>query len=149
LPGLGALSPLSFSDLILDEADQSKSDPVVVTGLACSTSLFDLLQLQPLRGRIFDSKEEAPGPGSAVALIGEELWRVRYGADPNILGRTIRLNEQLFTVVGVMKAGLRLPSIQAASAVWIPLGSDPMLAQVKKMFPSTWDTSAYLVPVWG
>src|SRR5262249_48657049 len=54
-----------------------------------------------------------------------------------------------FTVIGVMKSGLRLPPIQAAPAVWIPLGSDPMMAQVKKMFPSTWDTSAYLVPLWG
>src|SRR5262249_13177280 len=124
LPGIGAISPLSFSDLILDDADQAKSDPVVVTGLACSTSLFDLLQLEPLRGRLFDQKEEAPGTGRSVALIGEELWRVRYGADPNILGRTIRVNEQPFTVIGVMIAGLRLPPIHVAPAVWITLGSD-------------------------
>jgi putative ABC transport system permease protein len=149
LPGIQALSPLSFSDQILDSDNQGASDPVVVTSLACSASLFDVLRLDPLRGRLFDQDEALPGAGSSVALISEELWRGRYSSDPNILGKRIRLNELPFTVIGVMKAGLRLPPTPAPPAVWIPLGSDPILAQVKKMFPSRWDRSAYLAPMWA
>jgi putative ABC transport system permease protein len=140
LPGIQSLGALSFSDLIL----QSDHDPVAVSGVACSASFFDVLKLKPMRGRLFDRTEESPDSGVPLVLISEELWRSRYGSDPSILGRTIRLNELPHTVIGVMKAGLRIPPLPSAPAVWIPLGSDPMMAQVKKMFPSSWDRSAYL-----
>jgi putative ABC transport system permease protein len=140
LPGIQSLGALSYSDLIL----QSDHDPVAVSGVACSASFFDVLKLKPMRGRSFERSEESPDSGVPVVLISEELWRNRYGSDPGILGRTIRLNELPHIVIGVMKAGLRIPPLPSAPAVWIPLGSDPMMAQVKKMFPSSWDRSAYL-----
>ncbi|HKV40502.1 MAG TPA: ABC transporter permease, partial [Blastocatellia bacterium] len=149
VPGLNALGAMSLSDLVLENDDPNHGDPIAVSGVACSTSLFDVLHVEPLRGRLFDPVEELPGAGVPVALIGEELWRGRYGSDPNILGKTIKLNEDRFTVIGVAKAGLRLPPEPAAAAVLIPLGSDPLLAQVKKMFPSDWDRVAYLGPLWG
>jgi putative ABC transport system permease protein len=149
LPGVQALSPLSFSDMILDDEDKTKIDPIVVSGLSCSASLFDVLDVTPLRGRLFERREEPPDAESFVALISEELWRTRYGSDDNLVGKSIRLNELPFTVVGVMKAGMRLPPEPTAPGVWIPLGCDPLIAQVKKFVPSTWDRSAYLVAIWA
>jgi predicted permease len=143
--GVQSLGALSFSDFILQNDDES----IVVSGLACSASLFDVLGIKPLHGRLFDRTEEAPDADGSIAIISEELWRERYGSDPNILGKTIRLNELPFTVVGIMKAGLRLPPLPAAPGVWIPLGSDPMIAQVQKMFPSNWDRAAYITPLWA
>jgi predicted permease len=140
LPGLQSLGAVSYSDLILN----LENDSVAVSGVACSASLFDLLKLKPLRGRLFNQTEETGDAGVPVALISEELWRTRYAGDPEILGKIIRLNELSHTIIGVMKAGLRLPPLSAAPEVWIPLASDPILAQVKKMFPSRWDRSAYL-----
>lgn len=147
--GIEAISPLSFSDVILDEADENKTDPSVVTAVACSTSLLDVLQVSPLRGRFFDQPEEIAVGSDAVAVISEELWRSRYASDPNIVGKAIRLNEIPFIVIGVMKAGLRLPPKATAPGVWIPLGADPLLAQVKKMFATKWERSAYLIPMWA
>jgi putative ABC transport system permease protein len=140
LPGIQSLGALSYSNLIL----QSDYDPVAVSGVACSASFFDVLKLKPMRGRSFDRSEESPDSGVPVVLISEELWRNRYGSDPGILGRTIRLNELPHTVIGIMEAGLRIPPLPSPPALWIPLGSDPIMAQVKKMFPSSWDRSAYL-----
>ncbi|MBO0722408.1 MAG: ABC transporter permease, partial [Blastocatellia bacterium] len=149
LPGVQAISPLSFSDLILQSDGQSDNEPVVITGVACSASIFEVLKLKPLRGRLFDRTDETAEANAPVALISEELWRSRYGGEPDILGRKIRLNEQPFTVIGIMRAGLQLPPSPSAPAVWIPLGSDPLIAQVKKMFPSFWDRAAYLAPLWA
>src|SRR5262245_52893696 len=145
LPGFQSIGALSYSDMIL----QSDNEPVVVKGLACSASLFDVLKLKPLRGRLFDKADEIPSAGGSIALISEELWMNRYGADPEILGKTIRINELPFTVVGVLKAGLRIPPLPSAPSVWLPLGSDPMISQLKKMLRSNWDRAAYITPLWA
>jgi len=145
LPGIQSIGALSYSDMIL----QSDNEPVAVKGLACSASLFDVLNLKPLHGRLFDKAEEISNAGGPVALISEELWMNRYGGDPGILGKTIRINELPFTVIGVLKAGLRIPPLPSAPSVWIPLGSDPIIAQLKKMLPSNWDRAAYITPLWA
>jgi putative ABC transport system permease protein len=145
LPGFQSIGALSYSDMIL----QSDNEPIVVKGLACSASLFDVLNLKPLHGRLFDKADEIPNVGGSIALISEELWVNRYGGDPGILGKSIRINELPFTVVGVLKAGLRIPPLPSAPSVWAPLGSDPMIAQIKKMLPSNWDRAAYITPLWA
>src|SRR5215471_513012 len=149
LPGVEALSPLSFSDLILTSPDKSETDPVVITGISCSASLFDILDIRPLKGRFFDRGEELATADRSPALISEELWRSRYNSDPNILGQGITLNERPFTIIGIVAAGIQLPPLPAAPGVWIPLGYDPLIPQVRKFVPSTWDRSAFLTPLWA
>ena len=51
------------------------------------------------------------------ALIGETLWRDRYAGSPGVIGQSIRLNDQPFTIVGVMPAGFNVPG-QRQGAVW-------------------------------
>jgi predicted permease len=71
-------------------------------------SLLDVVGVRPLLGRGFTRDEDAPG-GPRAALLHEAFWRRRYGADPRVLGRTVQLNAQPYTVVGVVPADFRLP----------------------------------------
>jgi hypothetical protein len=77
LPGFQSIGALSYSDMIL----QSDNEPVVVKGLACSASLFDVLNLKPLHGRLFDKADEIPNAGGSIAPISEELWVNRFSDD--------------------------------------------------------------------
>jgi hypothetical protein len=70
-----------------------------------SSNTFSLLGQRPLLGRDF-LPEEDQGSGVRVTILGYDLWKSRYGGDPNILGRHISLNEEDFTVVGVMPEGV-------------------------------------------
>jgi putative ABC transport system permease protein len=65
-----------------------------------SANFFDVLEIVPLVGRTF--KPEDDGPSPRVVLLGEAVWRRRFGADPSIAGRAVRLNGQPYTVLGVV-----------------------------------------------
>jgi predicted permease len=73
-------------------------------GLSLVTcNFFDVYEWTPVSGRLF-LPQECSTPGSApVVVISEALWRTRYGADPRIVGRIVRINQQPFTVVGVVR----------------------------------------------
>jgi putative ABC transport system permease protein len=65
-----------------------------------SANFFDVLKVVPIVGRTF--KPEDDGPAPRVVLLGEAVWRRRFGADPSVVGRAVRLNGQPYTVVGVV-----------------------------------------------
>jgi predicted permease len=69
---------------------------------------LEVLGVRPLQGRGFTRDEEA-GKGEGVALVSEGLWRRRFGADPHLLGRTLRLSGAPFTVIGILPEGLGYP----------------------------------------
>lgn len=83
--------------------------PERYSGAWVTANLFDLLRQPPLIGRTFLRGEDEPGAESLVVL-GYRMWADRYGADPKILGRTIKVNEVPATIVGVMPEGFRFPS---------------------------------------
>jgi len=87
-------------------------------------SLFPLLGVTPMLGRGFSAEEDEVGKNRVVAL-SERLWRKHFGADPNIVGRVVKLDEAPYTVVGVMPARLRFPPTGDAYAgsveLWTPL----------------------------
>ncbi len=144
LPGLENLAALSISDVTLETG----GEPVVETAVACSASLFDLLRMSPLRGRFFSAEEEARTPDGSWVILSEELWRGAFGGEDAIVGRKLRLDGKTFEVAGVIPAGMRVPPLSAVPGLWIPLGSDPVLDQLQKMFDTNWDRSAYL-SLWG
>jgi putative ABC transport system permease protein len=100
---------------------QSISDADVPAALyqcaRVSSNTFSLLGQKPFMGRDF-LPEDDEGVGKQVAILGFDLWKTRYGGDPNILGRHIEVTEQDFTVIGVMPAGVKFPLNQD---FWIPL----------------------------
>src|SRR6185503_5354968 len=65
-----------------------------------SSNFFDVLRVAPIVGRTF--KPEDDGPSPRVVLLGEAVWRRRFGSDPSIAGRLVRLNGQPYTVAGVV-----------------------------------------------
>ena len=83
-------------------------EPVRLNGFGVTSGYFRVLGLQPQLGREFDFKAEIPGNGLQV-ILSDRLWRTRFGADPNVIGRKVTLNAQPFTVIGVMPAGTQHP----------------------------------------
>ena len=88
---------------------------------AVTANYFEVFAALPARGRPFTVEEEQPGAGIRVAIISHSLWE-RRGADPEILGRLVRINGEAFTVVGVAPKGFTGPSIPGPE-VWLPLGA--------------------------
>jgi putative ABC transport system permease protein len=87
-------------------------NPERVYGLQATPSLFSLLQVQPTLGRVFSEAEAEPGAVRTVVLR-DDFWKNRYGGDPAVLGRTIRLNGEPYTIVGVLPPGFYFPSQRA------------------------------------
>ena len=96
------------------------AEPERVLGARVSANLFSTLGVEPLRGRAF-LLEEAQLGGEHVVLLGEAIWRRRYGGDPTVVGRTVRLDGQPYTVVGIMPSEHALPD----AALWVPLAFAP------------------------
>ncbi|MDE3180822.1 MAG: ABC transporter permease [Acidobacteriota bacterium] len=93
--------------------------PVLMDGGRVSWNFFDVLGAKPLLGRTFTPAEDRAGAGD-VAVISEGLWRSRYGGDPKIIGRSIDLGDEAYTVVGVMPAKFQFPLMGVAN-LWTPL----------------------------
>ena len=93
-----------------------------VEAARASASMFDVLGIAPIRGRVFREDEDVPG-ATAVAIIGERLWKGRYASDPGIVGRTIMVDGVAHEVVGVMPARFAFPDER--TALWVPIGIDP------------------------
>jgi len=85
--------------------------PEQFTGFRVTAGFFHVLGLHPAMGREFNRKDEIPGNELSV-ILSDRLWRDRFAADPNIIGRKITLDSQPFTVVGVMPPGTEHPGNQ-------------------------------------
>ncbi|HKJ00911.1 MAG TPA: ABC transporter permease, partial [Longimicrobiales bacterium] len=81
-----------------------------------SASFFSTLDVQPELGRAFDPSEEGPSP-AAVAILSHSVWQNIMAGDPGVIGRTLLLDGERYTVVGVMPAGFSHP---LPTDVWLP-----------------------------
>ena len=135
----GKTNPMSVLDFV-DYRDQSKSfvgmaaydrasmnvtaagaDPVYLDVATVGTRFFDLLGIRPQLGRSFATGEDATG-ASRVAVLSDRLWRNNYGADRRIVGQTIRLDGEPYTVVGIAPPSLTFP---ARVDLYVPLVFQP------------------------
>ncbi|MGO4884500.1 MAG: ABC transporter permease [Bryobacteraceae bacterium] len=99
-----------------------KGEAEWVTGGLATASLFPMLGVRPAIGRSFLAEEERPGAAS-VAILENAFWKNRFGADPAIVGKRIALDDQSYTVVGVLPPGFRVPDRfagQTSYDVWTP-----------------------------
>jgi predicted permease len=92
-----------------------------------SGNFFDVLGVRAQHGRLLDEGDDAVPGASAVAVISDALWRSRFGGDPLVVGRTVRLNGFPFTVIGVGPRGFQGHFVGFPFEVWAPLA---MAAQV-------------------
>jgi len=114
---MGALEDTSYR-LIGD------GTPEVVRGNLATASLFRVLRTRPALGRIFRDDEDQTG-AQRVAIISDSFWRRRFDADPHVLGRTLTLNDEKHTIIGVLAAGSEPPVEYnpTIGEIWTPFGA--------------------------
>jgi putative ABC transport system permease protein len=95
--------------------------PEQVKGIHVSAGYFGVFGAPMEMGRAFTEDEDRPG-GPKVAVIGNGLWRNRYGGDRNIVGKTIPLGNEPYTVVGVLGRSF---NTDPPAEIWLPLQADP------------------------
>jgi putative ABC transport system permease protein len=98
------------------------TEPARVNTTGVTHGSFTLLGAPPALGRGFAAAEGVPG-GPRVAILSDALWRGRFLADPAVLGRALRLDDDTYSVIGVAPAGLDLPG--QATDIWLPLQLGP------------------------
>lgn len=97
--------------------------PLNLQAIVTSADLFTVLKANPLLGRGFMAEDEQPG-GTFAVVISHTLWQKQFGADPNIIGRSLKLNDRLYNIVGVMPAGFQYPISADPADLWITLAVD-------------------------
>ncbi len=103
----------------------------LLAGLRVNSDFFDTLGIRMQLGRGFLPEEDTPARRYEV-ILSHSLWMRRFGGDPHIIGRAIRLSDSAFTVVGVLPAGFRplaIPGLPETAEIFEPLGyalADPM-----------------------
>ncbi len=100
-----------------------EGEPLRVNAALVSHSVFPLLGVSPILGRTFVAEEDRYG-NHHVAVLSSHLWKSKYGGDPSILGKTIKLDETPYQVIGVMPASFRFPfdgkPLSARADIWVP-----------------------------
>ncbi len=113
--------PFKTVDLVAGYTSGAKAlnlgtEPIVVQGGVASQSLFTILGVEPQMGRVFTAEDDRLGV-ELVTVISHDLWVNHLGRDPNILGRSIKLSDSRYTVIGVMPAGF---NHEAGNRFWLP-----------------------------
>src|SRR5438876_104438 len=94
-----------------------KEKPQRYTGGDVTDDFFKIIGVSPVLGRDFTVEDNKPG-AEKVTILGDEIWRRDFGADPNIVGQSVRINGKAATIIGVMPANFKLPQ---AEELWTPL----------------------------
>ena len=113
-----AFDGIGASDQVPMTVADERGAPDRYLGAFVSANSFSLIGQRPILGRDFTAGDDDPG-ADPVVILGSSLWRNRYGGDPAIVGRTIRVNGVASTVIGVMADGFGFPE---RSELWQPLG---------------------------
>ena len=108
---MGAASLPGFNITGADRAER-------VTGAAISAGMLRMLGLRPVLGREIEESDDRWG-ADRVVMLGYALWQRRFGSDPAIVGKTIRLDTKAYTVIGVLPRGLTFP--EEFVELWVPL----------------------------
>lgn len=123
---VAALSPGWMMGLVADGGE-----PLKVTGARVSDNLFQALGASPALGRVIQKGDSVPGQ-HRIAVISNALWRSRFGSDPRVIGRGIQLDQEPFTIVGVMPPGFEV--FAPGTDLWSPLPWEPGTMQHKGSF---------------
>ena len=120
----------AYDDHLCDGNLTTGAEPVRLDRCAeVSANFFSLLGVQPALGRSFSPQEDAPG-AHGVMILSDGFWRRRFGANPNVLGKSLRLDNAEYTVVGILPANFVYPSqLKPDAFVPLPLPTKPDWSQ--------------------
>ncbi|HYP29038.1 MAG TPA: ABC transporter permease [Blastocatellia bacterium] len=93
-------------------------EPEKITGDLVSASFFPILGVDPIFGRVFSPEEDVPG-ANRVVIISHGIWQRRFGSDREILGKTLTLDGQSYSVIGVMPPQFEF--LGRGSELWVPI----------------------------
>jgi predicted permease len=96
-------------------------------GFLVTGNYFDGLGIQPALGRFFTAQESAAINGSPWAVISYACWQTRFGGDPNVIGRGVRINLYPYIIVGVAPPGFRGTEIFYSPEIWLPATMQPKI----------------------
>src|SRR6184192_2781469 len=94
-----------------------KNTPQRYTGGYVTEDMFKIIGMAPVMGRDFTAEDNKAG-AEKVTILGDEIWRRDFGADPNIIGQSVRINGKAATIIGVMPPGFKFPF---SEELWTPL----------------------------
>jgi putative ABC transport system permease protein len=112
-------SDMSIVSMTFRTAYTGDGEPEELTQQIVNATLFPMLGVNAALGRVFTPEEDRPNSNRFV-LLSDRLWRRRFGADPNVINRSIRLSGNLFTIVGVMPPGFSI--LDKNVDIWVPIG---------------------------
>ena len=104
-----------------------KGKPERVWGVVTSANYFDVLGVRPILGRTFlPSEEEKPG-GAPVVVISYRMWQTHFGGDPQVVGRTMDINQHRYTIAGVTPAAFQGSQTGIRSDLWLPISMEKQI----------------------
>ena len=89
-----------------------------------TANLFDVLGVAPAFGRSFQAREDRPGT-PPIAIITYALWQRKFGAAPDVVGRTLVVDNRAMEIVGILPSDFSFLTFPSKTDIWIPLGADP------------------------
>jgi predicted permease len=116
----------------------SHGEPETIQGVSVSPGLFPMLGVAPLHGRLFRPEDAVPG-GPPVIVLSHQLWQRRFGANPDIVGQTVRINNTAAEVIGV------LPAVDAFTATFCPAVRVDAYAALVNDRRRTWGNTLALI----
>jgi predicted permease len=115
--GMAMYQCCGFRELALTGTGTART----VHATAVSAGFFEIVKARPALGRVFRPEEDTPG-GKHVIVLSDRFWRTEFGGNPDAIGRTVQLDDEAYTIVGVMPASASVASWTAmAGEVWVPL----------------------------
>ena len=115
--GMAMYQCCGFRELALTGTGTART----VRATAVSVGFFEVVRARPVLGRVFSQEDDTRG-GRHVVVLSDRFWRTELGGHSNVIGGTVKLNDEPYTIVGVMPATASLASWTGmASDVWIPL----------------------------
>jgi macrolide transport system ATP-binding/permease protein len=120
---LAALAGYRMAALGLD----TESGPRRVWGYLATGNYFDMLGLTPVAGRFFHAEDDRAAGASPVAVLSYTAWQTRFGGDPAIAGRTVRINKMPYTILGVAPRGFTGTESFFVPELWVPMMMQPQI----------------------
>lgn len=115
--GMAMYQCCGFRELALTGTGTART----VRATAVSAGFFEVVRARPALGRVFRQEEDTPG-GRHVVVLSDRFWRTEFGGHPGVIGGAVKLNDEAYTIVGVMPATASVASWTGmASDVWVPL----------------------------